>query len=219
MLPEPSSIDPSVDAQCQTLESSARRRLLRGGLAAGPVVLTIASRPVLGQTACLAPSAMVSMPTSGQQHAASMCSGLTPDQWAALATQWPSPYVGQGAAISAPATTTTTAAPAPAITTTTTTTYMPGTGHGVTIGSRATPNYTSTTTVQSQPTTASTSTTTSSASTTTSASTTCVTTPSAGTTSSYTPFANHGTTIGSRSIPTYVTTVPAPPSAPCTPRS
>src|SRR5690349_5275289 len=122
MLPEPSPVDPSIDAERPTLESSARRRVLRGGLAAGPVVLTIASRPVLGQVACVAPSAMGWMPTSGT-HPALTCSGLTPVQWSAIATQWPSPYVGQGAATSAPATTTTTAAPTPPVTTTTTTTY------------------------------------------------------------------------------------------------
>src|SRR5689334_13128038 len=47
-------------------EVNARRRFLRGGLAAGPVVATIASRPVLGATACAQASAIGSIATSGR---------------------------------------------------------------------------------------------------------------------------------------------------------
>src|SRR6185312_8091379 len=74
-------------------KSDARRRLLQGGLAAGSVVMTVASRPVLGQVACLTPSASTSMPTSGNAPTQA-CSGLQPGQWQAMGTQWPSPYVG-----------------------------------------------------------------------------------------------------------------------------
>jgi hypothetical protein len=73
--------------------SDERRRLLRGGVAAGSVVMTVASRPVFGQP-CLAASAMGSMPTSGHAGAMQTCSGLTPEQWKASAANWPSPYVG-----------------------------------------------------------------------------------------------------------------------------
>jgi hypothetical protein len=176
--------------------------------------MTVVSRPVLGQTACFAPSAMGSMPMSGT-HAALTCSGLTPDQWAAMATQWPSPYVGQGATISAPASTPASPVVSPPVTTTTT--YWPGGGHGVTIGSRAIPGYSTTTTVESQVTTAPLSAATLDASTTASTSTTCVTTPAPDTSFSYTPFAGHGTTIGSRASPTYTTNVAGPPPAPCAP--
>ncbi|MFI4888572.1 MAG: hypothetical protein ACHP7B_07455, partial [Burkholderiales bacterium] len=61
-------------------------------LAVAPVLMTVASRPVLGQS-CVAASAMGSMPTSGT-HAVQFCSGLTPDQWKAIAGQWPTPYCG-----------------------------------------------------------------------------------------------------------------------------
>jgi len=79
-------------------KSSERRRLLRGGLAAGPVLMTIASRPVLGQVACTASAAMsISMQTS-IDHQCQVTSGLSPDAWKATATQWPSPYFGTSAA-------------------------------------------------------------------------------------------------------------------------
>ena len=54
--------------------------------------MTVASKPVLGQTACLAPSAAMSMPTSGTRPQ-QVCNGLTPDQWKAIPNQWPSPFV------------------------------------------------------------------------------------------------------------------------------
>lgn len=92
-MPLPPEI-PRDDGQDQApLRSDSRRRLLQGGLAAGSVLMTVASRPVLGATACLSPSAAMSMPTSGSRTT-QVCSGLTPDQWAAMGTQWPSPYVG-----------------------------------------------------------------------------------------------------------------------------
>jgi len=70
-----------------------RRRLLRGGLGAAPVLLTLVSRPVLagqwrvvggggggGNGQCFTPSGFVSIPTSqhGQPY---YCSGRTPGYW------------------------------------------------------------------------------------------------------------------------------------------
>jgi hypothetical protein len=55
--------------------------------------MTVASRPVLGSTACTTTSAWMSM-TGSTAAKAEVCSGLTPDAWKANATQWPSPYVG-----------------------------------------------------------------------------------------------------------------------------
>jgi hypothetical protein len=44
----------------------SRRRLIKGGLSAGPVILTLTSRPVLGfEEACVAPSRMISGNFSG----------------------------------------------------------------------------------------------------------------------------------------------------------
>jgi hypothetical protein len=89
-------MDPSDKSETPpAITSGVRRRLLRGGLSAAPVLMTVASRPVLGQTTCLAASASVgSVPSSGQRTAAATCSGLSPQQWKAQATRWPRPYVG-----------------------------------------------------------------------------------------------------------------------------
>jgi hypothetical protein len=77
----------------QQRPSGARRRLLQTGLAVGPVLMTIASRPVLGSTACTTTSAWMSM-TGSTAAKAEVCSGLSPEAWKGNATQWPSPYVG-----------------------------------------------------------------------------------------------------------------------------
>jgi len=66
-----------------------RRRLLKAGLAAAPVVATLASRPVLGTpkaTASAGPSAGASVAPA--KHASS---GRSPEQWAEAQT-WPNPY-------------------------------------------------------------------------------------------------------------------------------
>lgn len=69
----------------------ARRRLLQGALAAAPVLLTVASKPVLAGQMC-APSGFASgnVSTSDQPTA---CNGWSPGYWKAKpGTQWPSPY-------------------------------------------------------------------------------------------------------------------------------
>src|SRR4051812_24741280 len=94
-------------------KSGSRRKLLRGGLAAGPVLMTVASRPVLGQVACTASAITSINMQSSINHNCTITSGLSPEKWKALAAQWPSPYSGVAAA------TTTTAAATPKSTTTT----------------------------------------------------------------------------------------------------
>jgi hypothetical protein len=69
--------------------SDERRRLLRAALTAAPVLMTIASKPVLGH-ACVTASATSA--GSSAAHVVSMCSGLTPSQWKARVTEWPAPY-------------------------------------------------------------------------------------------------------------------------------
>lgn len=50
----------------KVVSAAARRRLIKGGLSAAPVILTLTSRPVLGfENACLAPSRMISGNHSG----------------------------------------------------------------------------------------------------------------------------------------------------------
>ena len=89
--------------------TNARRRLLRGGLAAGPVLMTVASRPVLGQAIACSPSAATSINlATSLNHNCTIPTGLTPEEWKARASQWPSPYVGEVAGTSSTTTTTTT---------------------------------------------------------------------------------------------------------------
>lgn len=76
--------------------SGGRRRLLAGGLAAGPVLMTVASRPVLGQTAnCTSFGVWNSIQagTSLHQGCASMIGGgYSPDDWMSRTSAWPTPY-------------------------------------------------------------------------------------------------------------------------------
>src|SRR5215468_4452485 len=67
-----------------------RRRLLSGGLAAGPVLMTLVSRPVLGAVQCVTPSAFVSGNAS-VAGVAQVCLGYGPDYWAEN-PNWPQPY-------------------------------------------------------------------------------------------------------------------------------
>jgi hypothetical protein len=73
-----------------------RRKLLLGTLGAGSVIVSVLSRPVLGQTTCVAAYLANSFAANSSQAAkfASVCNGLTPGQWKAHASQWPSPYCG-----------------------------------------------------------------------------------------------------------------------------
>src|SRR5438046_7128669 len=68
--------------------STTRRRLLRGGLAAAPVMMTLVSRPVLAQT-CTTPSGYVS--ANASRPGGSSCSGYGPRHWYGQMT-WPSSY-------------------------------------------------------------------------------------------------------------------------------
>jgi hypothetical protein len=72
---------------------AGRRRLLQGGLAAGPVMLTLFSRPALGTgMVCQTPSGFVSGNVSSQGH--QICSGVTPGFWKQSQhfSAWPAPY-------------------------------------------------------------------------------------------------------------------------------
>ena len=85
-------------------KSGSRRKLLRGGLAAAPVLMTVASRPVLGGTVCATASLTGSLAASHHTSVV-ICAGLTPEQWKSLSAQWPSPYSGVSAATSTTAAT------------------------------------------------------------------------------------------------------------------
>ena len=76
-------------------KSGGRRRLLTGAVGATSVLMTVASRPVLGQTNCMSFSVFNSIQAGTSLHqgcsAASIATGYSPDDWINTAT-WPSPY-------------------------------------------------------------------------------------------------------------------------------
>lgn len=61
------------------IAGATRRRLLRVGLAAGPVLMTVASRPVMA-VECVTSSAHTSM-TGSRQTTTQSCNGGTPTYW------------------------------------------------------------------------------------------------------------------------------------------
>ena len=72
-----------------TPASADRRRWLKAGLSTPPVLMTVASRPVLAQT-CVPPSAYVSLGASAPGMYAE-CLGFGPDTWTG-SSSWPAPY-------------------------------------------------------------------------------------------------------------------------------
>jgi len=64
---------------------ATRRRFLQGGLAAAPVLITLVSRPVLGQQ-CATPSGFISGNASRPGEAA--CTGHGPDWWLHNLSAW-----------------------------------------------------------------------------------------------------------------------------------
>ncbi|MBI2380600.1 MAG: hypothetical protein HYV16_07585 [Gammaproteobacteria bacterium] len=87
--------DTSPPAQCSDAEAlrlAARRSFLKGALIASPIVMSLASRPVMATTRryCTASGFMsgnVSQPVSNQG-----CGGLSPGYWKTH-TNWPTPYL------------------------------------------------------------------------------------------------------------------------------
>src|SRR6266567_4408022 len=80
--PSPPSADPVA----------GRRRLLQGGLAAGPVLMTLVSRPVLAQQTCTTPSGFVSANASTAGRGVT-CSGQNAAYWADYQNHpWPSGF-------------------------------------------------------------------------------------------------------------------------------
>ncbi|MHB9102523.1 MAG: hypothetical protein ACYC2E_13520 [Sulfuricella sp.] len=84
------SLPEGAASPAQSVDGS-RRRFAKSGLAASGVILTLASRPVLGAWACQSPSGFQSGNASphGQPP---MCDGRTPGYWQAPNKDWPSPY-------------------------------------------------------------------------------------------------------------------------------
>jgi hypothetical protein len=76
--PSPQASSSAVGAA--VVASTARRRLLRGGLVAGPVLMTVASRPVMAQV-CMTSSASTSMAGSRPNETENCVLGRTPTSW------------------------------------------------------------------------------------------------------------------------------------------
>ena len=70
----------------RAVPSPGRRRLLQAGISAAPVIMTVASRPVLAAGNCQSPSGFVSGNASNQ--GTTVCTGRTPAYWAGQST-WP----------------------------------------------------------------------------------------------------------------------------------
>lgn len=80
---------PTGSSQDQPAAASGRRRLLRSGMAAAPVLLTLANRPVMAAT-CRTPSAALSMSLSRPNAGVFDCAGKSPASWAGTAEGgWP----------------------------------------------------------------------------------------------------------------------------------
>lgn len=83
--------------QAGSAPSPARRRLLRGGLAAAPVLMASAPRSVMAGT-CVTGSLYTSFSPNtalSRNPAVFNCSGKTPEYWSsALATEWPVVVIG-----------------------------------------------------------------------------------------------------------------------------
>ena len=67
---------------------TGRRRVLKAGLAAAPVIMSVSSRPVLATNCSV--SGMLSGILSRPQYA---CRGLSPGYWGQHPLQWPQPYL------------------------------------------------------------------------------------------------------------------------------
>jgi hypothetical protein len=76
--------------------SPVRRRLLRAGISAAPVAMTVASRPVLadGTASCKSPSGFASINASAP--GGGTCAGVTPGYWKTHTSPTDHPYAWPG---------------------------------------------------------------------------------------------------------------------------
>jgi hypothetical protein len=88
MTPEDQVSPPNTGDSLPTLPA-ARRRLLRGGLATAPALLTLVNLPVMAAT-CRTPSAALSASLSRPNAGVFECTGKSPASWDATAEAgWP----------------------------------------------------------------------------------------------------------------------------------
>ncbi|BAN36154.1 hypothetical protein SCD_n02346 [Sulfuricella denitrificans skB26] len=84
------SLPQGATSPAQSVDES-RRRFGKSGLAAGGVIITLASRPVLGAWACQSPSGFQSGNVSSHGQPTT-CMGRTPGYWGNKPEEWPLPY-------------------------------------------------------------------------------------------------------------------------------
>ncbi|MES2537657.1 MAG: hypothetical protein V4632_17495 [Pseudomonadota bacterium] len=72
----------------QGLRNASRRRFTKSGLAASGVIMTLASKPVLGDVVCTSPSGFLSVDTS-THGPAPVCLGRSPGYWKNHVSNWP----------------------------------------------------------------------------------------------------------------------------------
>lgn len=100
---EKTRFDHDLTDQTKSSVDESRRGFTRSGLALSGVLLTLASRPVLGATQCLSPSGFISGNVSTQGDIL-YCDGGTPGYWGTNVLppknlkssnyhQWPDPYI------------------------------------------------------------------------------------------------------------------------------
>ena len=90
---ETQKAQPPHDLVVQTSSvDETRRRLTKSGFAISGVILTLASRPVLGDLVCQSPSGLLSGNVSAH-GTPQTCTGLSAGYWGTHAENWPSPYV------------------------------------------------------------------------------------------------------------------------------
>jgi hypothetical protein len=77
--------------QTKPAVDESRRHFTKSGLAVSGVLLTLASRPVLGAVQCQSPSGFISGNVSAT-GTPQECSGLSPGYWKNHPEAWPSPY-------------------------------------------------------------------------------------------------------------------------------
>ncbi|MES2960107.1 MAG: hypothetical protein V4792_18110 [Pseudomonadota bacterium] len=94
-------VDAATAPAARTALANSRRRLLRGGLAATPLLMTIASRPVMAGTCAPASSfASINASRHGEQPPVS-CDGVSPGYWKEPQhfREWPEYWVPSAKAI------------------------------------------------------------------------------------------------------------------------
>jgi hypothetical protein len=74
----------------RALHSPGRRRLLQAGASAAPIVMTVASRPVLAAVQCDSPSGFTSLNVS--HPGPGTCLGRSPISWTDKKDNWPVAY-------------------------------------------------------------------------------------------------------------------------------